>query len=222
MINLINFSYTPKGLPPILNSINADFLSGEKIGILSTTGTGKTTLARLLCRSETPTSGHIITHGTVSWPLGYSGFFHPELTGLENILVLSELYSEDSESIIEWAIQLGGLSATLDKKLKHFSPTERSMLGYSCSLAIPFDWYIADEKLTVGGRENLHNCEEAISIRLSTSGLVFISKNINQIKKHCSRYFILTHGSLIECPDADIAVKALEQAEKIRQYHVKH
>jgi subfamily B ATP-binding cassette protein MsbA len=57
----LSFSY---GKKEILKNINLTVQAGEKIGIVGSTGTGKTTLTNLLLRFYDPTSGMILIDGT--------------------------------------------------------------------------------------------------------------------------------------------------------------
>ena len=58
----ISYKYNPKG-PLILKNFNLDIYKGEKIGIMGTTGCGKSTLIDLLMGLLIPTKGKILVDG---------------------------------------------------------------------------------------------------------------------------------------------------------------
>ena len=53
----LNFSYP--GRDPVFNNLNLELKAGETVGVVGSTGSGKTTLIRLLLRFAEPTSGSI-------------------------------------------------------------------------------------------------------------------------------------------------------------------
>ncbi|WP_028115864.1 ATP-binding cassette domain-containing protein [Ferrimonas senticii] len=211
MIQLIDVSFQYPDTPPLLQGVSVQFQPQQRIGIIALPGAGKSTLAKLLCGAINPSQGALLRDGSISWPLGFAGLFHPELNAVDNLQLLANSSGESFTAMLDWAILFGGLGDTLDKPLKLFTPQQRAMLGYCCSLAIPTDWLLADETLAVGGRPMLAQCEQALQQRLRHSGLIFISKNTQQLKKHCQRFFALIDGQLIECPDVDIAEQVLAQ-----------
>lgn len=54
----VTFRYTER-LPPVLENLNLEIHSGEYVGIVGTSGSGKTTIFRLLLGFETPDHGEI-------------------------------------------------------------------------------------------------------------------------------------------------------------------
>ncbi len=58
----VSFSYTPD--EPVLSDLSFRLMPGKILGLLGRTGSGKTTLARLLFRLYDPTAGHISLDGS--------------------------------------------------------------------------------------------------------------------------------------------------------------
>ena len=76
----------------ILNDVSFKFPDKKNIGVLGVNGAGKSTLLRLIAGSEYADSGKIIRKGKYSWPLGFSGSFHPVINrNRELTLCLSNL-----------------------------------------------------------------------------------------------------------------------------------
>jgi len=53
----------PVGMRMVLAGVSFTIVPGETVGLLGASGSGKTTIARLLCRLDTPDSGEILIDG---------------------------------------------------------------------------------------------------------------------------------------------------------------
>lgn len=67
----------------IAERISASFPTGRSIGLLGRNGAGKSSLLRMIAGTLTPTSGCVHSTGTISWPVGFAGSFHPQLSGVQ-------------------------------------------------------------------------------------------------------------------------------------------
>ncbi|MGM9400731.1 ABC transporter ATP-binding protein [Aliiroseovarius sp. KMU-71] len=195
---------------PILDGATVRFEPGEKVGILAPASSGKSSLARLFAGIEQPTSGAILHQGRISWPLGFSGAIHPELTCGDNVALLAQLVGEDPNRVIAFCRDFSELGDAFRKPAKYLTPVERSKLAFALSLAPRFDTYIADETISVGDPGFREKCDALMHRRLKTAGLVFLSRNARQLRKTCNRYFVLLRQQLVPCDDLDVAQYALE------------
>jgi capsular polysaccharide transport system ATP-binding protein len=71
---------TRTGRRLVLDDATVEFAAGYNFGILGVNGAGKSTLIRLLAGAEMPDRGTIRRHVRVSFPLGYDGTFHADLS----------------------------------------------------------------------------------------------------------------------------------------------
>lgn len=71
---------TPLARKVILNDVSLVLTPGRNLGVLGINGAGKSTLLRLIAGSEMPDRGRITRYGRVSFPLGFSGSFHGNLS----------------------------------------------------------------------------------------------------------------------------------------------
>jgi capsular polysaccharide transport system ATP-binding protein len=209
LIQLKDTSYqTPSGIQ-ILSNVTATFYKNDNIGILAAPGSGKSTIAKLLCNTYAPTEGAINILGRVSWPIGFAGAFHPELTGKRNLQLIADITGQNYLQMIFWCEKFGRLTEQLNYPLKNYTPADRAMIAYCCSLGSEADWFISDENISVGSSDMLHSCVKAIKSKTKDSGLVLISKNKNQISRFCDRYFVLLKSKLIEVETVELADKLL-------------
>ena len=193
----------------ILAQAQACFRPHERVGILAAAGSGKSTFARLLSGIEVPDSGAILRQGRASWPMGFAGAFHPDLTAAANITLIADMIGQDPGRTLAFCDRFGGF-AGLDRPMKTFSPVERATLGFTLSLSVPCDTYIADEVIGVGDDLMRRRCDAMLDRRLASAGLIFLSRNPAQIRKYCQTFYVLIGGKLIRCPDIDTAAIALK------------
>jgi capsular polysaccharide transport system ATP-binding protein len=187
---------TIHGVQIILN--NATFLveAGQKVGILSEVGVGKSTVIKILAGVEKLDSG-ILMKQCSTWLLGYAGAFHPFLTANENIKIIAKLHYLDPFDLQVFCQDFAELSdAELNLKMNAFSANMRAKLGFALSLAIPCDFFLADEKLSVGDEDFRIKCEVALELRMKQTGLIFFSRNPKLTRTICNRHGLLRDGQI--------------------------
>lgn len=214
MIKLEDVSLLKPGFrnrEPIVQDVNTIFGPGERVGILAAPGSGKSSLARLLAGIDRPDRGTVNHIGRVSWPIGFAGFLHPNLTVLENIKIFARLVGTSSGAVNGFCRDVFGIDYGPRKVMQDLSPTQRSLLAYACSLSIegPATW-IADETITVGEPEDRIACDQILAERLRTGGLVFLSRNARQLTTYCDRFLVLINKRLVSCDNLAVAQEALE------------
>lgn len=199
----------PDGPRVLLAQMSLVIDQGERVGILAARGSGKSMLARLLCGVDQPDSGAILREGRISWPLGFAGGLHPDLTVAENIAITARLTGEDVQDLTALCGLLGDLGPILNRPVRMISPAQRAAVGWCLAAGVTCDTYIADD--TIGfGLDGQRDLAEAFLLqRLEMAGLVFLSSNPQQIARFCTRNFVLLSGHLVPCPDLRAGHRAL-------------
>lgn len=214
MIKLENVSLLKPGFrnrEPIVQDANVVFGAGERVGILAAPGSGKSSLARLIAGIDQPDRGTVCHTGRVSWPIGFAGFLHPNLTVLENINNFARLVGTSPAAVTGFCRDVFGIDYGPHKVMQDLSPTQRSLMAYACSLSIegPATW-IADETITVGEPADRIACDQILAERLKTGGLIFLSRNARQLTTYCDRFLVLINKRLVPCDDLVVAQEALD------------
>ena len=93
--NVFKF-YRKEGVTKIvLDHVSMLFDTTRSYGLLGVNGAGKSTTLRLIAGTELPNSGSVRRTVRVSWPLGFAGGFHPQMTGRENVVFVARVYGAD-------------------------------------------------------------------------------------------------------------------------------
>lgn len=199
MIEFENVSktyHTRDGHKRILSNASFCFEAGHNYGILGGNGIGKSTLLRMIAGAEFPDTGQIHRNARVSFPLGFSGTFHPHLSGRQNASFLARIYGVDQNGMSEFVSEFSELGQYFDMPMETYSSGMLAKLAFGVSLAIDFDVYLVDEVTEVGDAQFRRKCSEAFMSRMSRSDIIMVSHNSHTIKAYCDRGAILKDGHL--------------------------
>ena len=198
MIELRNLSktYWLNGISKVIaNNISFTFPTGESVALIGKNGAGKSTMLQMIAGTIQPTSGDIIRHGTVSFPVGFAGSFHPDLTGAQNVKFVARLYGVDTSEMVAFAKEFAQLGDHFYLPVRSYSSGMKSRLAFGMSMAMQFDTYLIDEVTAVGDMGFRAKSEAMLRERLKTSGAVFVSHAPEQMRMICQSGVVLQNGN---------------------------
>lgn len=178
------------------NDINAVFPSGVCVALLGRNGAGKSTLMQMVGGTVKPDSGLISVQGSISWPVGFAGSFHRDLTGAQNTRFIARVYGIDTDSLLEFVKDFAELDNHFHMPVRSYSSGMRSRLAFGISIGIPFDTYLVDEVTSVGDAAFKLKSRLVFLERLKTSGAVVITHSMPQVRKMCDTGAVLENGNL--------------------------
>lgn len=178
------------------NDINAVFPSGVCVALLGRNGAGKSTLMQMVGGTVKPDSGLISVQGSISWPVGFAGSFHRDLTGAQNTRFIARVYGIDTDSLLEFVKDFAELDNHFHMPVRSYSSGMRSRLAFGISIGIPFDTYLVDEVTSVGDAAFKLKSRLVFLERLKTSGAVVITHSMQQVRKMCDTGAVLENGNL--------------------------
>ncbi|UOA29054.1 ABC transporter ATP-binding protein [Pseudosulfitobacter sp. DSM 107133] len=195
----------------VADNINAVFPTGRSVALLGRNGAGKSTLLQMIAGTLTPTSGRIISTGTISWPVGFAGSFHPELTGAQNTRFVARIYGVDTDDLTAFVEDFAGLGQHFRLPFRSYSSGMKSRLAFGVSMGIGFDTYLVDEVTAVGDSAFRARSSQVFLERLKTSGAVVVTHAMAQVRELCDAAAVLNDGKLEYFDDIEAGIAQHER-----------
>ncbi|RDL47456.1 Polysialic acid transport ATP-binding protein KpsT [Ensifer sp. M14] len=181
----------------ILDRVSMEFLSGYSYGMLGVNGAGKSTTMKMIAGSALPNSGRIIKDLRVSWPLGFAGGFHPQMTGRDNLAFVARAYGEDVRRVSDFVEDFAELGDYIFAPVRTYSSGMMARLAFGLSMAIEFDCYLVDEITAVGDARFQARCRTAFENRRKDSDIIMISHSMSTISAYCDKGIVLVDGQML-------------------------
>ncbi len=191
----------------VLNGANVVFPTGVSVGILGRNGAGKSTLLRMISGSLAPTSGQILSDGQISYPVGYSGSFHSDLTGAQNTRFVARIYGVDTDDLLDFVEDFAELGSHFHLPVRTYSSGMKSRLSFGVSMGIAFDTYLVDEITAVGDASFKRKSSAIFNERMRTAGALFVSHSIGQVRELCEAGAVIEGGQIHYYDDVDEAIE---------------
>jgi capsular polysaccharide transport system ATP-binding protein len=200
----------------VARNINFEIPRGRAVGLLGRNGAGKSILMQMITGAVLPDQGEVKIEGSVSWPVGFAGSFHRDLTGAQNAKFLARVYGVDTDEFLDFVLKFSELGAAFYQPMRMYSSGMRSRLGFGCSMGIHFDTYLIDEVTAVGDGAFRAKSENIFRDRLKHSGALFVSHNIGEVERLCDSVVVLENGKASHYLDM---AKGIERHVKNLKYH---
>jgi ABC-type polysaccharide/polyol phosphate transport system ATPase subunit len=197
----IDFLIKPRDRIHIIKDMSFEIRRGDRVGIIGVNGAGKTTICRCIARMYVPNRGKIDTFGKVRAIFEPGIGVIPELTGRENVELLSKLIypgDPDRKAIVEEAMKFSELGQFLDIAYKYYSKGMQARLCLSLVSAKPCDVIILDEVFDgadIFFREKM--ARRVLNLIKESGAALFVSHSPEQVHEVCNRVLLIDHGKII-------------------------
>lgn len=201
--------YRTRGAPKVvLDHVDAVFVDGSSYALLGVNGAGKSTTLRVISGVELPNNGRVRRTARVSWPLGFSNGFHPNMTGRENSHFVARVYGEDPLRVARFVEEFAEIGDYMDHPFQTYSSGMMARLAFGLSMAIEFDVYLIDEITAVGDARFQERCAAAFDERRARADLIVVSHSMEVVARYCDKGGVLVDGRLIMYTSAEEAISA--------------
>lgn len=191
----------------VADRLSITFDPGAAIALLGRNGAGKSSLLRMIAGTMAPDSGQVIHTGSVSWPVGFSGSFHKDMTGAQNVRFVARVYGVDTQHLSDFVEDFAELGGHYRQPVRTYSSGMRSRLAFGVSMGIHFDTYLVDEVTSVGDARFKRKCNTVFKERMKTCGAIVVSHSMPTIRRLCDVGMVLEEGRLLEFGDLEEAIE---------------
>ena len=196
----------------VLDSVSATFPTGRSVGILGVNGAGKSTLLRIIGGVEPPDRGTVRKDVRVSWPMGFTGGFTPDMTGRQGARFVARIYGESPRVVERFAQDFAELDHYFDMPIRTYSSGMRARLAFAVSFAVEFDCYLVDEVVAAGDARFTRKYRREFKEKARTASVILVSHNPEAIRAECDLAAVLTKGSLTLYPRVEEAMDVYQAA----------
>lgn len=195
----------------VADRISAVFPAGAAVALLGRNGAGKSSLLRLIAGTMAPTAGRVVTRGSISWPVGFAGSFHNDLTGAQNVRFVARVYGVDTAELVDFVADFAELGSHFHLPFRTYSSGMRSRLAFGLSMGIHFDTYLVDEITAVGDTRFRAKSEALFMDRMARSGAIYVAHSMPAVRRLCRHGAVLESGRLTWFDDVADAIAQHEQ-----------
>lgn len=211
---MIRFDHLSKGFwvrnrfTTVIDNLTLTLPTGKSLALLGGNGAGKSTLLDLIAGTMRPDSGSLWSDGSISWPIGFGGSFHRDLTGAQNTRFLARVYGVDTDELADFVQDFAEIGRHFDMPLRTYSAGMRSRLTFGISMGIPFDTYLVDEVTAVGDQRFRRKSSAVFRDRMKKASAILVSHNLEELREYCDAAILLHQGRLTYFTDLAEAVAA--------------
>lgn len=183
-----------------LDHVSFSVDKGETFGIVGSNGAGKSTLLKIVSGIMKPTSGRVVTQGTIAPMIELGAGFDMELSAIENVYLCGAVLGNSKKFITSHMVEIlefAELWEFRDVPVKYFSSGMLARLAFSVSTIVTPDILIVDEILSVGDYDfRQKSMTRMLDLMNSGSTVVYVSHDLDSVKQLCQRVMWLEGGKI--------------------------
>lgn len=199
MIELRNLSkgYWVYGVyRPVFHDLNLHVPTGQSLALLGGNGAGKSTLLRILSGAVRPDTGEVLTDGTISFTVGYSGSFHSDMTGLQNTRFIARLYGVDTDELVDFVQDFAEIGEHFYLPVRMYSSGMKSRLAFGISMGVRFDTYLIDEATATGDKGFREKARIVFRDRMKDASAIVVTHRTSEVRRLCDAAVVLHKGQV--------------------------
>jgi capsular polysaccharide transport system ATP-binding protein len=196
----------------VLDDIDLAIPRKARMVILGQRGAGKSTLLQVIGGMQLPDGGQVERRASVSPPAGLVRYARSHGSTRQLAGQLAQIYRMDPNAILEFVKEFVDIGNVLEHPVMSLPGPLRQQLDYALIFAIPFDFYLFDERVSPAVPTEFRDaCLQALQERLRDSGLVFATSSVRLARQFDASAAILHSGKLSLFPSVEEAIEVFQQ-----------
>lgn len=180
----------------VLKAARITLPSDRKIAVLGAQREDRKLFIELMAGLVLPNAGRIIRKARVSFPVGHTSGFTPELSVRNNVAHVARLYEADIDDVVDFVAAVAQLGKEFDQPYGQLPAASRRCLSSILALSIPFDVYLLRDD-AVRSRKNSNKAVSALfEARHKTSGMIIASQSFPFVREFCDMGIVLIDGQV--------------------------
>jgi homopolymeric O-antigen transport system ATP-binding protein len=209
-----------------LRDVSFEIARGETFGFIGRNGAGKSTVLGLIAGVIRQDRGRVATCGKISSLLELGAGFHPDLSGVENIILNGVLMGNTKKDMLDRMdeiIDFSELGEFVYQPLRTYSSGMQIRLGFSIAVNTNPEILLVDEALAVGDIGFQEKCvKKMLQFKEEGATIILVSHDMGSIAKLCDRALWMASGSLESIGAAkEVAMEYLSSLGEQRIVHGK-
>ncbi len=191
---------------PVIRNLNLTLPSDKSLALLGRNGAGKSTLLNMVSGNMRPDTGEIISDGSISFTVGYSGSFHGDMTGVQNTRFVARVYGVDTDELVSFVEDFAEIGKHFHMPLRTYSSGMKSRLAFGVSMGIKFDTYLIDEATAAGDKRFRVKSKAVFRERMKDASAIMVSHSMGDIRAFCDAGLVLHDGQIEVYDDIEEAI----------------
>lgn len=208
------FQKTERASFEALKDVSFEVKVHESVGVIGRNGAGKSTLFGLIAGLATPDSGTLEVNGRVAALMELGSGFHPDLTGIENVMLNASLLGfnrRQAEKALDGIVAFAEIGEFIGEPLRSYSAGMVVRLAFAVAVHVEPAILLVDEVLAVGDAAFNEKCGRKIRELLDAGKtMLCVSHSADMIRSFCRRAIWLDHGLLVQDGPVDDVTAAYQ------------
>lgn len=184
-----------------LRNVTFKVQEGESLAVVGANGAGKSTLLSIIAGLCRPDFGSVQVNGRIAPMLEIGSGFHPDLTGIENVLVNAALLGftkREAMNRLPELVEFSEIGDYVHEPIRTYSTGMMVRLAFSVAVHVDPKVLIVDEVLGVGDSHFQAKCVRKImQLREQGTTLLCVSHSRQMVLDYCSRAVWLNAGEMM-------------------------
>ena len=200
LLSFLEGKYRKPSKKLILDKVDLVVNAGEKIGIIGSNGSGKSTMLKLICGILKPTTGNLWVKGEIAPLIELGAGFDPDLSVRDNIVLYGVMLGFSRKEMKERVFSILDFAELQDytfAPVKSLSSGMSARLGFAIATDVQPDILILDEVLSVGDESFKNKCQKRIDkLWDHHTTILVVSHGLEFIQQSCERAIWLDRGKI--------------------------